>query len=98
MTTTTLETDHGRFVCAEEGGGTEGTVVDGRPQGLATGTREAAGAWETFTVEHDGEVCYLVSCGDDGPRHRRRPTAARKRKARSGSSSSTARPAAPGKP
>jgi len=63
--TTTLETDHGRFVCAEEGGGTEGTVVDGRPQGLATGTRESAGAWETFTVERDGEVCYLVSCGDE---------------------------------
>ena len=64
MTTTQLETDHGRFVCAEEGGGTEGTVVDGRPQGLATGTRESAGAWETFTVERAGDVVYLVSCGD----------------------------------
>ena len=51
-------------MCAEDGGGTEGTVVDGRPQGLATGTRETAGAWETFTVERDGEVVYLVSCGD----------------------------------
>ena len=82
MVTTTLETDHGRFVCAEEGGGTEGTVVDGRPQGLATGTRESAGAWETFTVERDGEVVYLVSCGDatvDPPIPRGASTAATQR-------------------
>jgi hypothetical protein len=65
-TTTQLETDHGRFLCAEDGGGTAGDVItepDGsqRPAGLATGTREIAYAWETFTVERDGELLYLVS-------------------------------------
>jgi hypothetical protein len=64
MMTATLTTDHGKFVCAEEGGGVEGAVIDGRPAGLATGTRTHAGAWETFEVERDGDVCYLKSSGD----------------------------------
>jgi hypothetical protein len=68
VTTTQLETDHGRFLCAEDGGGTEGAFItepDGtvRPTGLATGTRERAGAWETFEVERDEDpaLVYLIS-------------------------------------
>lgn len=76
-TTTTLQTDHGTFVCAEEGGGTEGVLIplpegEVRPEGLATADRPQAGAWETFTVHRGaGDVVYLQSCGDahtDPPR------------------------------
>ena len=47
----TLLADHGRYVCAEEGGAPEGTIIDGRQGGLLTATREAVGPWETFGVE-----------------------------------------------
>ena len=47
----TFRADHGLYLCAEEGGAPEGTIIAGRPGGLLTATREAAGAWETFTVE-----------------------------------------------
>ena len=43
--------DHARYVCAEDGGAPEGVIIDGRPGGLMTATREAVGAWETISVE-----------------------------------------------
>ena len=46
-----LKSDHGKFCSAEDGGGNEGQVVDGRPAGLLTATRDSAGGWETFLGE-----------------------------------------------
>jgi len=46
---TTLKSDHGKFACAEDGGHAPG-VIDGRPAGWMTATRDSAGAWETFEI------------------------------------------------
>ena len=64
----TLRADHGAFCSAEDGGGTEGAVVDGRPAGLMTATREQAGAWETITVRETDEpgIVGLVSVDHGG--------------------------------
>ena len=45
-----LKADHGKFLCAEEGGGFAGDIINGRPAGLLTATRDSVGAWETFTL------------------------------------------------
>lgn len=66
----TLRADHDAYLCAEEGGAPEGTLIplpDGsaRQGGLLTATRETAGAWETFTPEAgpDGTVGLRSSGG-----------------------------------
>lgn len=55
-----LKADHGKFLCAEEGGAAPGTVIPlpnggNRQGGLLTATRESPGAWETFTVVESDE-------------------------------------------
>ena len=50
-----LKSDHGKFACAEEGGGNQGEIIAGRPAGLMTATRDSAGAWETFELVESDE-------------------------------------------
>jgi len=61
---TTLKSDHGKFASAEDGGGLPGQIIDGRPSGLMTATRDSAGAWESFMVfDSDDEGHYSIqSC------------------------------------
>lgn len=57
----TLQSDHGKFACAEDGGGEQGKIIDGRPAGWMTATREAAGSWEHFgIVESDEKGIYGI--------------------------------------
>lgn len=61
----TLKSDHGKFASAEEGGGLQGQIIDGRPAGLMTATRDSAGAWESFFLvpSIDGDGTFgLNSC------------------------------------
>jgi hypothetical protein len=61
----TLKSDHGKFASAEDGGGLPGQVIDGRPGGLMTATRDSAGAWEQFMIfESDDEpgIYSIQSC------------------------------------
>lgn len=46
----TIKTHLGYYLCAEEGGGPQGQVIDDRPVGLITATRTEAGLWEEFIV------------------------------------------------
>ena len=84
--TTTLQTDHDRYLCAEEGGGVEGAVVDGRPAGLATGTRETAGRLGNLhrRPRRRGVLPRLERRRPRGPARGARRTGARKPKARLG--------------
>lgn len=61
---TTLKSDHGKFASAEDGGGIPGQIIDGRPGGLMTATRDSVGAWESFEiVESDEKGIYgIQSC------------------------------------
>jgi len=70
----TLKSDHGKFVCAEDGGAKQGTI-DGRPAGLMTANRDSAGGWETFTIEKSDEPNvfglksthgFFACCEDEG--------------------------------
>jgi len=60
----TLKSDHGKFASAEDGGGLPGQIIDGRPTGLMTATRDSTGAWEQFMVfESDDAGSYgIQSC------------------------------------
>jgi len=57
-------TCHGKYICAEDGGGAEGQMVGRRPAGLGVANRDAANAWEGFSVARLGATSYaLVSSG-----------------------------------
>ncbi|TXH09896.1 MAG: hypothetical protein E6R03_16055 [Hyphomicrobiaceae bacterium] len=73
----TLKADHGKYLCAEEGGGEQGQIIAGRQAGLVTATRDAAGAWETFVLvdadddsvafrSHGGKFLCAENEGRDG--------------------------------
>lgn len=58
--TTTLRSDHGHFVTAEDGGGPQGVVIAGRPAGLATANRAAAAEWEQIRVERQSDGVWAL--------------------------------------
>lgn len=57
-----LLSDHGMYVTAEDGGGREGELKDGRPAGLMTANRKEAKSWEEIDVEklEGGHVALKV--------------------------------------
>lgn len=62
----TLLADNQKFLCAEDGGGEEGQVIDGRPAGLLTANRESAGGWETFEAEQNDDNTWSLKTKDKG--------------------------------
>ena len=60
-----FKSDHGKFLCAEDGGAPQGSVIDGRPGGLATANRPEMQGWERFTLEHITEDYYALK-SDNG--------------------------------
>ncbi len=69
-----LKADHGKFLCAEEGGASQGKtiqeeksgIVYTRPAGLMTATRDSAGPWEHFDIVSSDEDGYVGLISSDG--------------------------------
>ena len=66
MANHSLKSDHGKFCCAEEGGGKQGETIGNRPKGLMTATRETAGAWEHFEITATDEWEFVGLKSSDG--------------------------------
>jgi hypothetical protein len=64
QTAITLRSAHGRYLCAEDGGGNQGAIIDGRPAGLMVANRPVANAWEKFGVERVDATHYALRSHD----------------------------------